>query len=112
MKLLNIANIPEEGVSHNPEIKKRVILTKGQVPHLMMYGQAKLLPGQVVSEHAHETMDEVFTILAGKSVFVVNGEEHELKAGDTILIEHSEPHSQTNPFDEPVTWYYFGVATD
>jgi quercetin dioxygenase-like cupin family protein len=73
MKLIKLEDIPLVGVSHNPDIKKKVILEKGYIPQLMTFGQATFLPGQSVEEHSHETMFEVFYIQSGKADFVVNG---------------------------------------
>jgi quercetin dioxygenase-like cupin family protein len=112
MKLVHLDELPEVGVSHNPEIKKRVILDKGFIPQLMNFGEATFRPGQAVETHKHDTMYEVFFIQSGKVVFVVNDKKFELKPNDCFTIEPGELHSQKNPFSEPVTWLYFGIATD
>lgn len=112
MKLIHVDKLPEEGVSHNPEIKKKVILEKGYIPQLMTFGQATFQPGQSVKEHEHKTMHEVFYIQSGKAVFVVNNKTIKLKKGDVLSIEPGETHSQENPYNKPVTWSYFGIATD
>jgi len=112
MKHLNIFSIPETGVSHNPEIKKKVILDRGYIPKLMTFGEATFQPGQSVEEHKHDTMFEVFYIQSGKAEFTVNGEKFVLSTGDCLSIEPGELHSQANPYNEPVTWLYFGIATD
>jgi quercetin dioxygenase-like cupin family protein len=112
MRLFHIDQIEETGVSHNPEIKKKVILDKNYIPKLMTFGQATFQPGQSVDSHTHTTMFEVFYIQSGKATFIVNGQSIDLKSGDCISIEPGEVHTQKNPFSEPVTWLYFGIATD
>lgn len=55
MKIVSLANIAEEGVSHNPEIKKQVLLERGLVPHLTNFSRSRLSPGQVARAHKHPT---------------------------------------------------------
>ncbi len=112
MKLTHINDLPEVGVSHNPEIKKKIMVDKGLIPHLMTFAQAIFKPGQRVGTHAHETMFEVFYIEKGMAEFTVEGTKVILTAGDSITIEPGEKHSQSNPFDEDVVWIYFGIATN
>jgi len=112
MKLVHTNQIPEVGVSHNEDIKKKVFIEKGYVPQLMTFGSAIFKPGQSVSTHKHDTMFEVFYIQSGNAEFIVNSEKIILKAGDCITIEPGESHSQRNPFNEDVSWLYFGIATD
>ncbi len=112
MKLTHINDLLEVGVSHDPEIKKKIIIDKGNIPNLMTFAQAIFKPGQKVDTHAHETMFEVFYIEKGKAQFVVEGAKLLLEAGDSITIEPGEKHSQSNPFDEDVVWLYFGIAVN
>lgn len=112
MKLVHLDKIPEVGVSHNPNIKKKVILDKGYIPQLMTFGQTTIKPGQSVGQHKHDTMFEVFYIQSGKADFIVDGIKIVVKKGDVISLEPKELHSQSNPYKKPVTWFYFGIATD
>lgn len=45
-------NLPEESVSHNPEIKKKVMLRYGDLPHLTNFSQARFAPGQTAPARA------------------------------------------------------------
>jgi quercetin dioxygenase-like cupin family protein len=112
MKAVNIIDIIETGVSHNPEIRKKVIIERGEIPQLMTFGQATFKPGQSVETHAHETMYEVFYILSGKASFIIEGEEIIATEGTTVVIDAKEMHSQSNPYSEDVVWVYFGIAVD
>ncbi|WP_158975142.1 cupin domain-containing protein [Cellulophaga sp. L1A9] len=112
MKISKTTALPELGVSHNTEIKKKVFIAKGEIPQLMMYGSAVFTPGQSVELHKHDTMFEVFYIQSGKAEFTVNSKKFIVEKGDCITIEPGEIHAQHNPFDENVEWLYFGVATD
>jgi quercetin dioxygenase-like cupin family protein len=112
MKIRNVQQLLEESVTHNPEVKKKVLIRNGEIPHLMMFGNATLKPGQTIGRHKHETMAEVFYILSGKAMFHLGDQEVEVHPGDCITSEPNEEHGQTNPFNEEVTWLYFGIATD
>lgn len=114
MEFIRLKDIPLTGVSHDPDIKKKVILEKGYIPQLMTFSQATFQPGQGVEKHKHDTMFEVFYIQSGKAKFVINGKEKEVvvKKGDVISLEPKELHSQSNPYSKPVTWLYFGIAID
>ena len=111
MKLTKTSELPLQGVSHNPEILKKVFIEKGNIPNLMMFGSAVFKPGQEVSEHFHESMIEVFYVTSGKAKFVIEGEEYVAEKGDCVTIEVGERHAQSNPFDEDMTWIYFGIST-
>ena len=112
MKIIKTETLPEVGVSYNEEIKKKVFIERGYVPQLMTFGSATFKPGQSVETHRHETMFEVFYIQEGKAEFIIEGKKLIVEPGDCITIELGEDHSQSNPYDESVTWLYFGVATD
>lgn len=112
MKIINSADLPEVGVSHNPRIKKKVFLGRDEIKRLMVFGEATFKPGQSVELHAHEDMAEVFFILSGKARFKINGEEVIATPGTYILVEPKEMHSQDNPFDEDVRWVYMGLQVD
>ena len=112
MKIVNLANVPETGVSHDPKIKKKTLIGNKEIPNLMMFSHATFKPGQSVELHSHETMFEVYYICSGNAVFTVNGREIRASAGDCITIEPKENHSVNNSFDLDAVWLYFGVATD
>lgn len=104
LKIKNIKDIPKVPANHQGEVLKKVLLNKGEVPHLMMFSSATFKPNQKVEAHKHDTMYEIYFIQSGKALFVINNEEIQVKPG--------EIHYQSNPFAEEVTWLYFGIATD
>jgi mannose-6-phosphate isomerase-like protein (cupin superfamily) len=75
MKKVSLADAPEEGVLHDPEIKKRVLLRRGNVPHLTNSSRSRLAPGQTARAHAHADMHEVFYVEQGTGVMKINDEE-------------------------------------
>tara|TARA_R110002126_G_scaffold277373_1_gene423190 strand:- start:36381 stop:36722 length:342 start_codon:yes stop_codon:yes gene_type:complete len=112
LKIKHIDNIAETLANHKGNILKKVFLEKGEIPNLMMFSAATFKPQQEVEMHKHDTMFEVFYIQSGKAEFVINNKKYIVEAGNCITIEPGALHSQSNPFNEEVTWLYFGIATD
>lgn len=96
MKLTHLNELPEQSVSHNPEIKKRVMLTPFEFPNITNFSQAIFTPGQVASSHTHETMYEVFYIESGEGKIRINNEEYCLKQGTCVVVEPREVHEIIN----------------
>ncbi|HVF49995.1 MAG TPA: cupin domain-containing protein [Pyrinomonadaceae bacterium] len=109
MKLISLAGLPSEGVSHNPEIRKRVILQRGDVPHLNSFSQTQLKPGQVARAHAHTGMHEVFYVLKGSGHIRIDDGEHSLTAGTCVAVAPGESHEIANTGAEDLTLIYFGI---
>ena len=49
MKIINANNLPQQAVSHNPEITKKVMLSGNDLPHLTNFSQVTFAPGQLRS---------------------------------------------------------------
>jgi mannose-6-phosphate isomerase-like protein (cupin superfamily) len=50
--------------------------------------------------HIHSREDELFICVKGKVKIVLDGVEHVLSAGSSLLMPRGVPHVFTNPFDE------------
>lgn len=109
MKLISLEDLPEAGVSHNPEIRKRTLLARGDVPRLTNFARAVLLPGQSVRAHRHADMSEVFFVAAGRGLIRIEGAEHALAEGTCVAVEPGEAHEVVNTGGEGLVLLYFGV---
>lgn len=109
MKKTSLAELPREGVSHDPQIIKQVLLRRGDVPHLTAFSRSVLLPGQSARAHQHLDMFEIFFVESGAGVMKVNDREHQLGRGDCVLVEPREVHEITNNSDGDLVLNYFGV---
>ncbi|MBD2596329.1 cupin domain-containing protein [Nostoc spongiaeforme FACHB-130] len=105
----SLNNLPEESVSHNPEIKKKVMLRFGDLPHLTNFSQASFAPGQTAAAHVHQDMCEVFFVEAGSGVIRVDHQEYPLLPGNCIAIEPGEVHEVINSGDTELVLTYFGL---
>ncbi|WP_138504209.1 cupin domain-containing protein [Nostoc sp. PA-18-2419] len=108
----SLNNLPEEAVSHNPEIKKKVMLRYGDLPHLTNFSQARFAPGQTAPPHAHQDMCEVFFVEAGSGVIRIDGKEYPLLRGNCIAIELGEIHEIVNTGSTELVLTYFGLRVD
>ncbi len=66
------------------------------------WGVILLLPGQTLSPHYHEQVEETFYILEGQADFTVDGATQTLQAGEAVRLEPTEKHAVVNSGSEPV----------
>ena len=109
MKRIFLADVPEEGVSHDPGILKRVLLRRGDVPHLTGLARAVLRAGQRTTPHRHADMYEIFLVQAGSGTLTVEGKEVLLEPGVCVLVEPGEEHDIVNDGPSVLVLHYFGV---
>ncbi len=109
MKKVALADVPWEGVSHDPEIRKKVLLRKGDLPYLANFSQARFLPGQTAHAHTHDDMYEVFLVESGSGLITVDGEAHALEPGTCLAVEPGEMHEVHNPGPHELVLTYFGI---
>jgi quercetin dioxygenase-like cupin family protein len=109
MKITNLNQLPSQTVSHNPEIKKKVMLTSGDLPHLTNFSQAVFAPGQIASNHCHQDMSEVFFVQSGEGIICINGQNFTLNQGACIAVEVGEYHEITNTGNVDLVLTYFGI---
>lgn len=60
----------------------------------------EVFPGQRLSYQYHKFRSEVWTIVQGKALVVLDGENHSLNAGDVIIIPQESKHRIRNMGDE------------
>lgn len=96
MKYTSLKDIKEVGVSHNIEIKKKVFIPNGQVPHLTQFSRVTFKPGQIANNHIHQDMYEIFYVESGEGEIIVNGSKYSLASGDCVTVEPGEDHEVIN----------------
>jgi quercetin dioxygenase-like cupin family protein len=109
MKLSSLTQLSEEHVSHNPAIKKKVMLRLGDLPHLTNFSQAQFAPGQVAAAHSHDNMCEVFFVEAGEGTIWIDGTPHPLLVGTCVAVEPGETHEVVNTGTTNLVLTYFGL---
>lgn len=53
-------------------------------------------PGSHIPPHSHATSVEVYVVTRGACELTVNGERHEMRPGDVLLMEPGDVHALTN----------------
>ncbi len=112
MKLTSLTTLSEEAVSHNPAIKKKVMLRLGDLPHLTNFAQAHFAPGQVAGAHAHQDMCEVFFVESGEGTICIDGQSFVLQPGTCVAVEPGEVHEVTNTGTTELVLTYFGLRVE
>ena len=112
MKHTALQTLPNESVSHNPAIQKKVMLRLGDLPHLTNFSQARFAPGQVAAAHAHQDMCEVFFVESGSGRIQIDGQVYPLEAGVCVAVEPGEVHEVSNPGAEELVLTYFGLRVE
>jgi len=112
MKRTALDSLPEESVSHNPAIKKKVMLRLGDLPHLTNFSQARFAPGQVAAAHAHSNMCEVFFVESGSGCISINGQDYPLLPGVCIAVDAQEMHEVKNTGADELVLTYFGLRVE
>ncbi|HEX6939900.1 MAG TPA: cupin domain-containing protein [Longimicrobiales bacterium] len=107
---IRLDDIADEGVSHDPEIRKRVMIRNGRVPHVTTFAQSRFRPGQAATTHAHPDMYEIFLVESGTGVVRIDGREFPLEPGVCVVIEPGERHDMANTGTEDLVLTYFGIA--
>jgi len=63
--------------------------------------------GAHVPPHAHRTSVEVYIVRRGVCELTVNGERHEMRPGDVVLMEPEDVHELFNPGEEEFELWVF-----
>lgn len=96
MRYSSLKDIDEVGVSHNPEIKKKVFISKGQIPHLTQLARVTFKSGQIATSHIHQDMYEIFNVESGTGVITVDNNKYDLTPGVCITVDPGEKHEVVN----------------
>jgi mannose-6-phosphate isomerase-like protein (cupin superfamily) len=112
MKRTSLNDLPQESVSHNPEIVKQVMLRSGTIPHLTNFSQARFAPGQQTIAHAHSDMWETYLVEAGEGMMRIDGAEIGLAIGTCVAVEPGEVHEVINTGSTELVLTYFGIQIE
>src|SRR5437773_9634953 len=63
----------------------------------LMVGLNAFEPGQSHALHAHAGMDKLYFVVEGEGLFLLDGSELSMRAGDVLVAPEGVPHGVTNP---------------
>lgn len=92
MRHYSLEGAPERPVSHDPELKKRVLLDE-PVSCVKKISHIVLEQGATASAHTHEGSSEIFYCVSGAITFSVMGEPVLLRRGHLLVVEPGEEHA-------------------
>jgi mannose-6-phosphate isomerase-like protein (cupin superfamily) len=107
--IINIEELPDASVSHDADVKKKVVHRNGDIPHLMQFAQSTLKPGQKATKHVHKDMTEVFHVKSGQAEFDLNDKITIVKEGGVVTIPPGVYHEIRNAFQQDLVLLYFGI---
>jgi mannose-6-phosphate isomerase-like protein (cupin superfamily) len=96
MILKRAQDLADEPVSHNPMVRKKVWLRKGESENITQISRATLPPGEACATHSHSDMWEFFLVESGEISFKIDGRLILARMGDSILIRPHESHELRN----------------
>lgn len=76
---------------------------------LKFINYVELEPGATIGVHRHGENEEVYVVLAGRGVMIVNGERQAVKTGDIILNKPDWEHGIENTSQELLRLFVFEV---
>lgn len=112
MKLIKVNELPEEGVSHNAKIRKRVLVREGEIAGVTNYTRSVFPPGEVAGSHLHNDMAEVFTCESGCGEIRIDDVGYVFSAGTTVVVEPGEVHEIINSGSSNLVVTYFGIQVN
>lgn len=109
MRIVSLQTIPEVETSHNKEIKKKVMISKGAMPLVTQVAQVVFRPGQIAEKHTHDDMFETFYIEQGEGIVAIDDTNVALEKGMCITVEPGEAHEIKNTGKEDLLIIVFGL---
>jgi len=104
-----ISEIPAAPVSHDPGIRKQVLVSSGVIPHLQQLAVVSLEPGQRTTSHVHHDMDEVFLVQSGSGIIEYQDEEQAINTGHCLHVPAGCSHAFRCDGPVAMVLLYFGV---
>ncbi len=85
------------------------LLQLGEMDGVLSLGRITLEPGSTIGEHAHPNTEDLYLILVGHGVGVLNGERFPVGPGDLFLVKAGGSHGLINDSEGPLT--FLGLLT-
>jgi mannose-6-phosphate isomerase-like protein (cupin superfamily) len=85
------------------------LLKLGEMAGVLSMGRTTLDPGTTIGEHAHPNTEDLYLILEGRGVGVLDGERFPVGPGDFFLVKAGGSHGLINDSEGPLT--FLGLLT-
>ena len=84
-------------------------LKAGEMDGVLSMGRTTLEPGSTIGEHSHPNTEDLYLILEGHGMGILNGEAFPVGPGDLFLVKAGGSHGLVNDSENPLT--FLGVLT-
>src|SRR5215211_1197833 len=84
---------PVEHATYGPDKMAKVTLFESS---RLLVGLNGFEPGQSHALHAHAGMDKVYSVVEGEGLFLLEGQELPMRAGDLLVAPEGVPHGVRN----------------
>lgn len=72
--------------------------------HRQSLAQATVAPGQGTRKHRHHRSEEIYHVISGTALLLLDEVEHPLRQGDTVCIPPGMPHQVRNTGKEELVF--------
>lgn len=109
MKLFSLSDTPYMPISHDPALKKQVLVPDNVLPGIWHISHINLPAGSKVAKHEHQDASEVFYCIKGTVNFRINEKDIDLGSGQCLVVEPGEPHSiEDTPAETELVYFMVG----
>jgi quercetin dioxygenase-like cupin family protein len=84
-------------------------LKPGEMAGVLSLGRTTLEPGSTIGDHAHPNTEDLYLILEGRGIGILDGERFPVSAGDLFLVKAGGSHGLVNDSEGPLT--FLGLLT-
>ena len=109
MDSINISELEFTKSSHPRQLKKVIFKGSEMKSSITQVAYAELLAGEIIDEHFHDSMEEVFLVLDSNCEFCLDGVPQVLTKDSVIKIAPKIKHKLKALTETKL--YYFGVST-
>jgi quercetin dioxygenase-like cupin family protein len=85
------------------------LLEHGEMAGVLSMGRTTLEPGATIGEHAHPNTEDLYLILEGRGIGILDGVRFPVAAGDLFLVKAGGSHGLINDSEGPLT--FLGLLT-
>lgn len=84
-------------------------LKDGDMDGVVSMGRTTLEPGATIGVHSHPNTEDLYLILEGQGIGILDGERFPVGPGDLFLVKAGGSHGLINDSETPLT--FLGVLT-
>ena len=105
--IINLLDVKIRNLNHSTPTVKSVYFQSETLNHLTQFATATFNKGDMVEEHSHQTMNELFYVEYGRLILEINGKEDNIEKGSVFIVYAKSMHKLE--FVEETKLIYFGI---